>query len=54
MQGHLAKGPASREGNFLLKPLTVLFQISGAEKIYLKDYEIFPFKRGKIEPKGLE
>lgn len=29
----------------VLKPLSMLFQISGAEKIYLKGYEISLFKR---------
>lgn len=41
--GHLAEKPASREGHFLLKLLNKLFQISGAEKVYLKGYGISHF-----------
>lgn len=51
MGGHLAEGPVNREGHFLSKPLSVLFQISDAEKIDLKDYEIFLFKWGKYNPR---
>lgn len=45
VKGHLAKGPAGGEGYFLLKLLNMLFQINGAEKMYLKDYEISFLKR---------
>lgn len=43
VEGHLAEKPASREGHFLLKLLNMLFQISGAEKVYLKGYRISHF-----------
>lgn len=43
VEGHLAEKPASREGHFLLKLLNMLFQISGAEKVYLKGYGISHF-----------
>lgn len=49
VEGHLAEGPASREGHFFLKLLNVLFQISGAEKMYLKGYGISYFKEEKYD-----
>lgn len=48
-EGHLAEEPASREGHFLLKLLNMLFQISGAEKMYLKGYGLCSFKEEKYD-----
>ena len=52
VKGYLAKGPASGKGYFLLKLLNMLFQISGVEKMYLKDYGI-SFLRRKNMTEGI-
>lgn len=49
VEGHLAEGPANRDGHFLLKLLNMLFQINGAEKMYLKGYGISHFKEEKYD-----
>lgn len=36
----MARDRPARKGHFLLKLLNMLFQISGAEKMDLKDYRI--------------